>query len=87
MLPQGLQYSSQLVSMLLLILRIDKDVIYEHHYELVQIRYENPVHKIHEGCEGIGEAKRHYCTLIMTISGPKCCLGDVFRFNPKLMVP
>ena len=87
MLPQGLKYCSQMVSMPFLILRIDKDVVYEHHYKLVQIRSENPVHKAHEGCRSVSETKRHHCELIMTIPGSKCCLRNVIRFNPKLMVP
>ena len=87
MLPQGLCHHPQMINMFLPILRIDKDVIYEHHNKLIQIGSEDPIHKIHESCEGIGEAKQHYCKLIMTILGPKHCVGDVFRFNPKMMVP
>jgi len=76
-----------MIIMFLPILRIDKDVIYEHHYKLVKIGSKDPVYKIHESCGGIGEAKREHDKLIVTIPGPRRCLGDVFRFNPKLMVP
>jgi len=76
-----------MISVFLPILRIDKDVIYEHHYKLIRIGSEDPIHKIHESYGGIGEAKWHYRKLIATISGPKRSLGDIFRFNPKLMVP
>jgi hypothetical protein len=41
-------YFSQVLFMLLLILGIYKDIINEHHYELVEVVHEHIVHQVHE---------------------------------------
>ena len=47
MLPEQLQCQSQMLFMLFLILRINKNVIKENKNELVQVPAEDTVHKAH----------------------------------------
>jgi len=51
--------------MLLLILGVNEDVIYEHHHKLVQIGAENPVDIIHEDRWSISHPKWHYYIHVM----------------------
>jgi hypothetical protein len=43
-----LKYFPQVLFMLLLILGIYKNIINEHHYELVEVVHEHTVHQVHE---------------------------------------
>ena len=72
-----------MISMFISVLGKDKNVIYKHHYKLASRDF---VYKIHEGCGSIGEAKWHHHKLIVTMPISKRSLGDVFRFNTKLIV-
>jgi len=86
MFPQGLQHCPEMNSMLMSVLGVYQDIFYKHHHKLVQIRSKNSIHKIHEGSEGIGQAKRHRGEFIVTKFGPECGFENVFEYNPKLMV-
>ena len=77
-LPQDLEHYPQMSSVFVLVLRVYQYVIYKHHHKLVQVGFENSIHKIHKSHRGIGQAKGHHHKFIMTI--------DVFKFNCKLMV-
>ena len=59
------QYNSHMFCMLLLILGVNEDVIYEHHHKLVQIGAENPVDIIHEDRWSISHPKWHYYIHVM----------------------
>src|SRR6185312_16380255 len=59
MVPKTLENNAQVLSMVFLILGIDKDVINENHDELVKLRHEYRVHEIHEVGRSICETKRH----------------------------
>jgi len=50
--------------MLLFILRVVEDVIYEHHHKLIQIGAENAVHVLHEDYWSISHSKWHHYILI-----------------------
>jgi hypothetical protein len=67
--------------------RIDKDVINEHHYELVQFIHEYLIHHVHEISQDISESEGHHCELILPVSGDECCLGNVLGSDFHLMVP
>ena len=56
------------------------------YHKLAQIRYENPIHKVHKSHIGIGQAKGPHCKFTMTISGPNYDFGDVRSLNFKLMI-
>jgi len=72
--------------LLISVLRVYQDIFYKHHDKLIQIGSEDSIHKIYEGREGIGQAKRHQGEFIVTKSGPECGFENVFKYNPKLMV-
>jgi hypothetical protein len=65
---------------------IDKDVINEHHYKLVQSIHEYLIHHVHEISQGISESKGHHCELLLPISGDESCLRNVVRSNFHLMI-
>jgi hypothetical protein len=44
----------------LLIFGIDKDIIDEDHYEVVELRHKHGVHEVHEVGWGICETKGHH---------------------------
>jgi len=56
------------------------------HHKLVQVRFENSIHKIEKGRGGIGHAMGHHREFITTIPGFNCGFGDVYRFNSKLTI-
>ena len=65
---------------------IHQDIINKHNDTNVKQLMKYLVHQTHEGCRSIGQAKGHHHKLIMTISGPECCLGDILPSDPQLMV-
>ena len=67
--------------------RVNEDVVYEHHHELIQVRFKDPVHKVYEGCRGIGEAKGHHHKLVVSISGTEHSPGYIHILNSELVVP
>jgi len=67
--------------------RVNENIVYEHHHELIQVRFEDPVHKVHKGCQGIGEAKGHHHKLVVSISGMKHSFGYIFILDSELVVP
>jgi hypothetical protein len=46
-------------SMLFFILRIDKNIIDENYYELVQFWHEYQIHQVHKVCRSICQSKGH----------------------------
>jgi hypothetical protein len=60
MISQTLKNNSEVFGMLLLIFRIDKDIIDKDHYELVELHHKHGVHEVHEVGWGICETKGHY---------------------------
>jgi hypothetical protein len=48
-ISQPLKYFPQMLFMLLLTLGIYKNIINEHHYELVEVVHEHAAHQVHEG--------------------------------------
>jgi hypothetical protein len=72
--------------MLFFILGVDQNVIYEHHYELIQILHEHFVHQVHEIGWSISQSKRHDCVLVQPIPRNERCLGYVTLSNLQLMI-
>jgi hypothetical protein len=60
--------------MLLLILGMYKNVINEHHYELVEVVHEHTVRQVHEVIWRIRQTERHDRELIQSILGDECHL-------------
>jgi len=67
--------------------RVDQYIIYEYHYKLVQVGFEDPVHEIHEYHRDISEAKGHHYELVMSIASTKGSLLYVFILNSELIAP
>ena len=86
MLPEQLQCQSQMLFMLFLILRINKNVIKENKKKLVQILVEDIVHKAHKCSWCICKIKWYHYKLIMPIPCPEGCLMNLFVLDPHLMV-
>src|SRR3954469_15903997 len=85
-LPQLLQYQTQMCLMLLLILGIDQYIINEHHDKLVQELHKHLVHHIHEVCRSISQSKWHNSILIQPIPRSKGCLRNIPLSNLQLMI-
>jgi hypothetical protein len=67
--------------------RIDKDVINEHYYELVQLIHKYLIHHVHEISRGISESEGDHCELILPVSGDESCLRNVLGPDFHLMIP
>ncbi|KAK4737402.1 hypothetical protein R3W88_001099 [Solanum pinnatisectum] len=72
--------------MIILIPRVDQDVVDEYINKHIHILLKHYVHEIHECCRSINQTKGHNKELIMTITGPKCCLRDVTFSHSQLMI-
>src|SRR3954469_18532745 len=66
--------------------RVDQDVIYEDHHELIHVWLKHPVHVIHKDSRSIGYPEWHNQELIMTVSRPKSSLRYIRTLNPNLMI-
>lgn len=60
--------------MLLLSMRVDKGIIDEYHYSLIQVRLEYLIHIIHKNSRCIRHSKRHHKEFVMAILDSKCSL-------------
>ena len=67
--------------------RIDKYIIYENYFKLIQVRFEDPIHEIHKSHWDISKPKSHYYKFIMSISGVECSLRYVLFLNLELVIP
>jgi hypothetical protein len=85
-LPQLLQNHSQVLLMFSGGSGVYKDVINEHHYELVQFVHEYLIHHVHEINRGISDSEGHHCEHILPISGDESCLRNVIGSNFHLMI-
>ena len=72
--------------MLFLGLRVDDNVINEYYDKRVKVFMEDSVHEIHKCSSCICETKWHNQELIMTITGSKGRLLNIFIPTPKMMV-
>src|SRR5713226_4723266 len=86
MLSEQIQCQSQMLFMLFLLLRVNKNVIKENKNKLIQIPAEDTIHKAHKCSRCIRETKRYHYKLIMPIPCPEGCLMNVFILDPYLMV-
>ncbi|KAF3626893.1 hypothetical protein FXO38_29011 [Capsicum annuum] len=57
MISEGLKYNSEMVCMITLTMRIDKDIIYEDYDEHVQVLLEHPFYQVYESYWGISMTK------------------------------
>lgn len=67
--------------MLFLSVRVDKDIIDEYHYKLIQVRLKFLIHIIHKNNKCIHYSERHHKEFVMNISGSKYSLQCVITFN------
>jgi hypothetical protein len=81
-----LKYNLEVFFMFFHTLQIYKDVINEHHEKLVQLRYEDRFHEVHEVCWCIRQPKWHNKILIETISCSEGHLGYIFGTNLDSMI-
>jgi hypothetical protein len=75
-ISQTLKNNMEMSSMIFKIFRIDQDIIDKNHYEFIEFRHEDRVHKIHEICRCIGKTKGHNQIFIESISG-----GESYFWN------
>jgi hypothetical protein len=57
MFTQSFEDYTQMFSVIFLILRINQDIIYKYHHELVQFGHEHQIHQVHEVRGGIGQVE------------------------------
>jgi hypothetical protein len=86
MVSKSLQNNSEMLHMLLFVLRVDQDVVNEDHDKLVQLRHEYGVHQVHEMCRSIGESKRHNQILVQTVPCGESSIRDIFQMDLDLMI-
>jgi hypothetical protein len=86
MITQSLKYNAEMLFILFLTLRKDRDVINEDHNKLAQLFHENWVHQVHEVSGGVGQSKRHHQIVVKTVSGGESSLWDIFFTYIDLMV-
>jgi len=60
---------------------VNQDIIYEYHH------FEDPIHKVHECCRGVTEAKGHHHEFIVSVVGAEGSLGYILISDSELMVP
>jgi hypothetical protein len=72
-----LQYLSQLLLMLVSGLGINQNVINKYHNKLIQVFHKHLIHEIHEIGWGVRKSEGHHGILIESISGMKCCIGNI----------
>ena len=65
--------------------QVDKDIVKENLYELIQNIVEYAIHQTRNCGSGICQAKRNYYEFIIPITGPKCCFVNIF-LNPDLVI-
>jgi hypothetical protein len=65
---------------------VDKNGIKENKHKPAQVGAEDIVHQSLKGRRGVGEAKRHHQELEVAMMSLKCCLGDIIRMHPHLVV-
>jgi hypothetical protein len=86
MIMQSLKHNAKVPFMLLLVLRIDQDVVNEDHDKLVQLCHEYRVHQVHEVSRGISQSERHHQILIETVSSGEGSLWNIFFTDLDLMI-
>ena len=69
-----------------LIFDIDKNIIQIYNDEDIKFLYKNPVNIALEYCQSIGQSKRYYQILEMTISGPENCFLLIIFVNSHLVI-
>ena len=86
MVPKMLENNAQVLSMVLLILGINKDVINENHDELVKLRHEYRVHEIHEIHYLANKCGLHRCFLSLVHRFIRCYFYVCFfgLFNRRI---
>ena len=77
MLPQSLQYESQMLLMLFFCPGKDQNVINENHHKDIQIIHEDHVHQVHEEGRGISQAEGHDRVLIQPVLAGECRLRNI----------
>ena len=86
MIPESLQNNAEVFGVLLLGLGVDKDVVNEHNYKLIQLWHEHGIHQIHEVGSSIGETKRHDKIFKKTTSRGESSLWNVFGSDLYLVI-
>ena len=86
MLSEFVEYQSQMLGMILLILGKDEDIIEIHQDEIICVRIEYEVHHARERWRSIDKAERHDSVFIRTIACSECCLRDILFTNANLMI-
>ncbi|GKA96618.1 hypothetical protein Tco_0818713 [Tanacetum coccineum] len=78
---------SQMLFVLLLVLRIDQNIVNKDNYKFIQIRFAHSVHEVHKhNSRCVGQTKRHDLEFVMSISSSKGSLRDVFFSNLQLVI-
>ena len=86
MLPRlSLQYCLQMSNVLVSAFVVYQNVMYKHHKH-VQMEFKTLVHRIHKSHRGTGQTKWHHHEFVVTISGSKCELRDIFRVMSWLSI-
>ena len=86
MFSEFVEYQSQMLGMILLILGKDQNIVQIHQDEIICVRVEDEVHHVRERWRSIDKAERHDSVFIGTIACSECCLGDILFTNANLMI-
>ncbi|CAA0821506.1 cysteine-rich RLK (RECEPTOR-like protein kinase) 8, partial [Striga hermonthica] len=68
---EGFYNHSQMLLVLLLALRVDKNIVNKDNNELIEVGMEDTVHEVHENSWRIAETERHDDELVMAVTSPE----------------
>jgi hypothetical protein len=86
MIMQSLKHNAEMLFMLFLTPRKDRDVVNEDNNKLVQLFHENKVHQVHKMSGGIGQTKGHHQILTETVSSGESNIWDIFFMDLNLRI-
>jgi hypothetical protein len=81
-----LKDNSEMFGVIVLVPRIDENIIDKDHDKFIDLRHEHGVHDVHEVGGSISESERHDQELVKTITSGKSGFWNVARSNLDLVV-
>ena len=75
-----------MIRMVLLVTRIDQNIVDKHKDELIKVRLAHSIHKIHKDSRGVRQTERHNKELVMTITSLERSLRNILLLDPQLMI-
>ena len=85
-LAKNTEDDGEVVGVLSRILGEDENIVEEDDDKVVEVGAEDVIHGALKGSRGVGEAKGHDFELVVAVTSPKCCFGDIILSHADLPV-